>query len=126
MDILDLIRVAKARNASDLHLAIGSPAMLRVHGEIVPAIEDSQNLTTEDMKEAFNQLTNDREKKEFYDNLELDFAYFVPDLTRVRCNAAMQKGSISLVLRLISKETSVFVGTTLTIHFLQSCPLMDL
>jgi twitching motility protein PilT len=103
MDVVSLIRIAKARNASDLHMAIGSPSMLRIHGEIVPAVDDVL-LTVEDMQDAFNQLTNDREKKEFAENLELDFAYSVPDLTRVRCNAAMQKGSISLVLRLISNN----------------------
>jgi twitching motility protein PilT len=101
MDVVELIRIAKSRNASDLHMSAESPSMLRVHGELVPAI-DTFLLTAEDMKEAFNQITNDQEKKEFYDKLELDFGYSVPDLTRMRCNAAMQKGTISLAIRLIS------------------------
>jgi twitching motility protein PilT len=103
MDVIELIRVAKARSASDIHLSVGAPAMLRVHGNIVQAVE-SDILTAEDMKDAFNQITNDSEKKEFYENLELDFGYSVPDLTRVRCNAALQKGTISMVMRLISNS----------------------
>jgi twitching motility protein PilT len=103
MDIVELIRIAKARNASDLHMSVGCPTMLRIHGELVPAIDDTL-LTADNMKEIFNQMTNDHEKKDFYENLELDFAYSVPDLVRVRCNAAMQRGSISLALRLISNN----------------------
>jgi twitching motility protein PilT len=103
MDIETLIRVAKYKSASDLHMSVGSPAILRVHGELVPAMDDVL-LTPEDMKEAFNQITSENEKTEFYDKLELDIAYSVPDLVRLRCNAAMQRGSISLAMRLISNS----------------------
>ncbi len=77
--------------------------MLRIHGELVPA-EDTTPLTAEDMQEAFNQITTDDEKTEFQKNLELDFGYSVPDLVRVRCNAAMQRGTISLAMRLIANK----------------------
>jgi twitching motility protein PilT len=103
MDIIELIHIAKERRASDVHMAVGSPSMLRVHGDLVPA-EDTIPLTASEMQEAFNQLTTENEKAEFNKNLELDFGYSVPDLTRLRCNAAMQQGTISLALRLISNE----------------------
>jgi twitching motility protein PilT len=100
MDIVALIRIAKAKGASDLHMAVGSPAMLRVNGILVPA-EDPIPLAAEDMQEAFNQITNDDQKMEFRKNFELDLGYSVPDLVRVRCNVAMQRGTISMVMRLI-------------------------
>jgi twitching motility protein PilT len=103
MNIIDLIHIAKSRNASDLHLSVGSPSMLRVHGDLVPAV-DSTLLTAEDLKKAFDMITNDDEKNEFYKNLELDFGYSIQDLVRLRCNAAMQKGTISLAIRLISNN----------------------
>lgn len=103
MDIEALIRIAKARGASDLHLAVGSPAMLRIDGILTPA-EDIILLTTEDMQEAFDQITNEKQRAEFQKNLELDLGYSVPDVVRVRCNAALQRGTISMVMRLIPTE----------------------
>jgi twitching motility protein PilT len=103
MDVVALIRTAKQKKASDLHMSAGSPAMLRIHGSLVPAI-DSTLLTVEDMQAAFDQITTDDEKAEFAKNLELDFGYSVTDLVRVRCNAARQRGTISLALRLIANE----------------------
>jgi twitching motility protein PilT len=100
MDAVSLIRIAKARGASDLHMAVGSPAMLRINGVLVPA-EDLIALTPEDMQEAFNQITKDDEKIEFQKNFELDFGYTVPNLVRVRANAALQRGTICMVMRLI-------------------------
>ncbi|MBN1189780.1 MAG: type IV pilus twitching motility protein PilT [Dehalococcoidales bacterium] len=103
MDIIELIRTAKERGASDLHMSVGSPAVLRIHGRLVPAEEDLP-LTASDMREAFDQITTDEEKAEFQKNLELDFGYSVSELTRLRCNAAFQRGTISLALRLIATE----------------------
>ncbi|MBP1706404.1 MAG: twitching motility protein [Chloroflexi bacterium] len=101
MDVVALIRIAKSKNASDLHLTVGSPAMLRVHGELVPA-EDEIPLTPEDMQEAFDQMTTEDEKAEFQKNKELDLGYSVPGLVRIRCNAAWQRGTISLAMRLVA------------------------
>lgn len=101
MDVAALIRLAKARNASDLHMSVGMPPMLRIHGALVPAEEGAPALTAEDMKEAFDQMVTDSQGQEFYKNLELDFGYTVPGVVRVRCNAAFQKGTITLAMRLI-------------------------
>src|SRR5512139_3339365 len=104
MDVVALVHVAKVRSASDLHMSVGSPPMLRVHGDLVPAMEDAPDLTDVDMQDAFNQLTNEKEKAEFEANKELDFGYSVEGLTRLRCNAARQKGTISLAMRLIAQS----------------------
>jgi twitching motility protein PilT len=100
-DVIELIKIAKLRGASDIHLAVGNPPMLRIHGSIVPAIDGTANLTAEDMKEAFDKMVTDEQGTEFYRNLELDFGYTVPEVVRVRANAAMQRGTISMVMRLI-------------------------
>jgi len=84
-------------------MSAGSPAMLRIHGGLTPAT-GPELLTAGDMQEAFDQITTDPEKAEFAKNCELDFGYSVPDLVRVRCNAALQRGTISLAMRLIATE----------------------
>jgi twitching motility protein PilT len=101
MNIDALIRLANTRGASDIHLAAGSPSMFRIHGLLETSENEPVILKSSDMQEAFDQLTLDHEKAEFHKNLELDFAYSIPELVRLRCNAAMQRGSISLVMRLV-------------------------
>jgi len=103
MDIFQLLQLAKARDASDLHLVAASPPLLRVNGRLAAA-DNISPLTPEDMETAFNQVTSDEQRSNFLRNLELDFGYDVPDVGRVRCNAARQRGTISLVIRLLPPE----------------------
>jgi twitching motility protein PilT len=103
MDIISLIHLAYSKGASDIHLAIGSPAMFRVRGDLAVA-DTATPLTVEDIQAAFESMTTPEEKTEFAKSLELDFAYAIPDLVRLRCNVARQRGSISMVMRLISNS----------------------
>jgi len=100
MDIFPLFHLAKSRGASDLHLVVSSPPLLRVNGSLGPA-DDSSPLAPEDIEQAFNQITSDGQREDFNHRLELDFGYNVPDVGRIRCNAARQRGTISLVIRLL-------------------------
>jgi len=100
MDIFSLIRSGKSRQATDLHMVVGTPATFRVNGSLEPA-NGVAPLTAEDVNEAFLQLTTPEERESFHRNLELDFGYSLPDVGRLRCNAAQQRGSISLAVRLL-------------------------
>jgi len=107
MDIIDVIRLAKSRGASDLHMSVSTPIMFRIHGSLTPAIDETP-LTAADMQEAFNQLTSDKDKATFEKDMELDFGYSVADLVRVRCNAAKQQGTICMSMRLIPTDIPNF------------------
>jgi len=100
MDVFSLLREAKSRRASDLHLVVGSPASFRIDGSLEPA-NGIATLTAEDISEAFLQLTKPEEREQFHRQLELDFGYTLPDVGRLRCNAAQQRGTISLAVRLL-------------------------
>jgi len=100
MDIFSLLRAGHAQRASDLHMVAGSPAMFRIDGNLVPA-NGTVPLTAEDINEAFLQLTTPEEREHFHRHLELDFGYTLPDVGRLRCNAAQQRGAISLAVRLL-------------------------
>ena len=100
MDVFSLLRTGKLRRASDLHLVVGSPATFRIDGYL-EAADGVTSLTAEDISEAFLQLTTPEEREQFHRHLELDFAYSLPDVGRLRCNAAQQRGSISLAVRLL-------------------------
>ena len=100
MDIFPLLQLAKAKGASDLHLVVSCPPLIRVNGSLAPA-DDRQPLTSDDTKQVINQITSDSQRSDFHSNLELDFGYDVPDVGRIRCNAAWQRGTVSLVIRLL-------------------------
>jgi twitching motility protein PilT len=100
MDIFSLLREAKLKRASDLHLVVGNPAIFRIDGHL-EAAEGDMSLTPEDINEGFLQITTPEEREQFHRQLELDFGYTLPDVGRLRCNAAQQRGSISLAVRLL-------------------------
>ena len=100
MDIFSLLQLAKAGGASDLHLVAYSPPLIRVNGLLEP-VADTPELTPADTEQALNQVTSDGQRANFHHNPELDFGYNVPDVGRVRCNAAKQRGTVSLVIRLL-------------------------
>jgi len=94
MDVLELVRIAEKRNASDLQLVVGSPPLLRVYGVLEP-IEGGQPLTDEDITDAFSQMSTAEEREIFREQLELDFGYTLPGVVRLRCNVAQQLNGVS-------------------------------
>jgi twitching motility protein PilT len=100
MDILNLLHTAKAKSASDLHMVVSSPPLLRVNGSLEP-LNGSTPLSAEDISQAFLQITTPEEREEFHRQLELDFGYTLDGVGRLRCNAAQQRGSVSLAVRLL-------------------------
>src|SRR3989304_8040018 len=85
MQIDDLLRTAVERKASDLHLKVGNFPYLRIDGVLLP-LSDLKRLTAEDMLNmAFSMMTN-RQKQKFKEAAELDLAYGVAGLGRLRGN----------------------------------------
>ncbi len=100
MDIFSVLNLAATKDASDLHLVVSSPPLLRIHGVLQP-VADMPPLTSEDINQAFQQITSDKEKSDFQNCLELDFGYTLSNVGRLRCNASKQRGTINLTIRLI-------------------------
>jgi twitching motility protein PilT len=100
MDIVSLLKLGKSRNASDLHLVVGQPPLLRIDGSLGP-IEGMERLTNDDMREAFEKFTSEKQREEFEKNCELDFGVGIADVGRVRFNVAKQRNTVSIVARLL-------------------------
>jgi len=100
MDIFSLLNLAKVKAASDLHLVASSPPILRIDGSLEP-VADMALLTPDDINQALIQITTPEEREDFHHRLELDFGYTLADVGRLRCNAARQRGAISLAIRLL-------------------------
>ncbi|MEO8091941.1 MAG: type IV pilus twitching motility protein PilT [bacterium] len=97
-----LTQMVEAR-ASDVHLTPGFPPAVRVRGRIV-ALDRYAPLTAGETREVVYSLLNDHQRKQFENNLQLDFAHAVPGVARFRINVFFQRGSISAALRLIPSE----------------------
>jgi twitching motility protein PilT len=103
MDIFHLLRIAASKRASDLHLVVSSPPLLRVNGSLEP-VEDTAPLTPAEISAFFLQITTPEQRESFQHDMELDFNYALPDVGQLRCNAAQQRGAISLAVRLLPSE----------------------
>jgi twitching motility protein PilT len=100
MNINDLLKIAVERKASDLHLKVGGHPVIRVDGEL-HTIANVKRLMQEDTVAMAFSMMNTHQKQRFKEELGIDIAYSVPGLGRFRVNIFQQRGSVSLVLRVI-------------------------
>lgn len=100
MDINELLKASITNNASDLHIKVGSPPIMRIIGELVPLTSENRISQQDAMKIAF-AVMSPGQRESFKEKNELDLAYSVPGLGRFRCNAFIQRGTIGLVFRVI-------------------------
>ncbi|HEV2914167.1 MAG TPA: type IV pilus twitching motility protein PilT [Pyrinomonadaceae bacterium] len=99
----DLLRNVAAHGASDLHIKAGSFPFMRLGGELRPVV-DSVRLTQEDTLDmAFSMMSN-RQKQRFKEVNEADIAYGIPGVGRFRANVFQQRGTVSIVLRVIPDQ----------------------
>ncbi|MCX7794623.1 MAG: PilT/PilU family type 4a pilus ATPase [Thermodesulfovibrionales bacterium] len=107
MDINELLKRAHAMGASDLHIKVGSPPIVRLHGELRPMDGIERINLEEALKIAFSVMSPSQ-RETFKNEHELDFAYSVPGLGRFRCNAFYQRGAVGLVFRVIPMKVPTF------------------
>ncbi|MEA2460245.1 MAG: twitching motility protein PilT [Actinomycetota bacterium] len=89
--------------ASDLHLTVGLPPTLRLHGELRP-LPGYRKLLPQDLQELIYSMLTQKQREIFEENLELDLSYTLPGVARFRVNVFQQRGSIGSVMRLIPFE----------------------
>jgi len=96
----DLLRLMIDRGGSDLHISVGSPPGVRQRGELLP-IEGGRILTPRDTQAMILSLLSEEQRRRFETELELDFAYSIPGLSRFRANVFQQRNSMGAVFRVI-------------------------
>ena len=100
MDLTELLKVAVASGASDLHLKAGSYPMMRVNGTLVVASE-AKRLERTDTESIAAAICSPEHLEKFRKSQEVDLAYSVTGLGRFRCNIYQQRGTVAMVLRVI-------------------------
>ncbi|WP_020679309.1 type IV pilus twitching motility protein PilT [Marinobacterium rhizophilum] len=99
MDITELLSFAVQQGASDLHITAGMPPVIRVDGDVrrikLPALDHKS------VQSLIYDIMNDKVRKEYEDNYEVDFSIEVPSLARFRVNAFNQNRGAAAVFRTI-------------------------
>jgi twitching motility protein PilT len=102
MNLPDLLKATLELSGSDLHLSIGSPPQVRVHGHLQKL--DMPALTPDVIKSLCYSVLTDAQKKKFEETWELDLAFGLRGVGRFRCNVFNQKGAVGAVYRLIPEK----------------------
>jgi twitching motility protein PilT len=99
ISLRDLLELMVKRTASDLHLTVGAPPMLRIDGKL--ARTDLEMLTPELTKKLAYSIMNEKQRQKFEEKSELDLSFGIEQLSRFRCNIFMQRGNVAAAIRQI-------------------------
>ncbi len=102
----ELLEEMVKAGASDLHLTVGAPPVIRVDGKLQRTSHDM--LTSEQIKKLAYSMLNEKQKMKFEQNSELDLSFGIERMSRFRCNLFMQRGNVAVVLRQIPYEIMTF------------------
>lgn len=100
--IEELLGLAKQRGASDVHVTVGVPPILRIHGELEYLPYDV--MLPAATKELILPIMIEEQKQVFDEKGEVDFSFALPQIGRFRVNAFMQRGSVAAAFRLVASD----------------------
>ncbi len=97
MELLDLLKMMKEQDGSDLYLTADAPPSLKVFGHLKPL--NDIPLTAEFVKQIAYSIMDEEQKKNFEKKLEMNLAISPPDIGRFRVNIYIQRNNVALVIR---------------------------
>src|SRR3990172_546789 len=100
MDLAELLKIAVERKASDLHIKVGGPPVIRIDNRLVPLTEKPR-ISQEDAGRMIFSVMNESQREHFKQKREIDMAHSVPGLGRFRVNIFQQRSTIGMVMRVI-------------------------
>lgn len=101
-----LFQLMKSKNASDLHLTVGVPPILRIDGKLFQT--PYEVLTSERIQNLIYAVMSEDQKGRFESTNELDFAISLKNFGRMRVNLYRQRGSVGVAIRAIPFEFKTF------------------
>ncbi|MDI6740137.1 MAG: type IV pilus twitching motility protein PilT [Candidatus Edwardsbacteria bacterium] len=104
--LIPLLEEMIQKKATDLHLTAGVPPVFRIDGDLVRTNYDI--LTPQAVEQLSYSILNDRQKKKFEMEQELDLSFGIPGLSRFRGNCYLQRGCVAMALRVIPWEIRTF------------------
>lgn len=98
----DLLQNMLQKGGSDLFITVGAPPSMKLDGKMTPIT--NQPLTASHAQVLVRAIMNDRQIREYEESQECNFAISLPNISRFRVNAFMQRNSSGMVLRVINAE----------------------
>ncbi len=103
VDLVEMLKVAVNTGASDIHIVIGKPPMMRLNGEIMP-IPGFAIINAEQSKGLIYSTLYEEQRAKFEENWELDCSFAVTGLARFRLNVFLQRNGVEAVMRVITSK----------------------
>ena len=107
----DLLRMMVSKDGSDLFITSGSPPAMKIDGKV--ATVSKQRLSPSHTQMLTRSIMNDKQVSEFEEKQECNFSIALTGVARFRVNAFVQRGSIGMVLRIITSEIPSFAELNL-------------
>lgn len=102
----DLLRMLHTKGGSDLYIAAGAPPSMKIDGKLTQV--SSQKLSASHTMDLTRSIMNEKQLAEFEATNECNFAISLPGISRFRVNAYVQRGSVAMVIRIITAEIPKF------------------
>ena len=104
--INEVLSEAIALKASDIHITVGVPVMIRLRGELRPL--DEEVLMPATVTALVHEIIPEDSFSSFEENYQLDFSHSIPGVSRFRVNAYYQRGQMALAIRPIPNRIPTF------------------
>jgi twitching motility protein PilT len=111
MEIKELLTITKEREASDLHITVGVPPVLRINGKLSKL--NLPELTTQDVHKLIYSIITDEQKTKYEKILEIDFSYDLENIARFRVNIFHHRRGEAAAFRLIPERIKSLVELNL-------------
>lgn len=95
----DMLRLVVEKGASDLHISVGIPPIIRVDGQLLPT--NYEKVTPQDSQRLIYDILTDEQIQRFETTYELDFSYTLGRLSRFRVNVYRDRGNVAMAFRVI-------------------------
>jgi twitching motility protein PilT len=118
-----LFQTMCAKGASDLHLCVGSPPILRKDGHMIAIDDGAAPLDGDQLELLLAPIMPERNRKEYAERHDTDFAYEIPGLARFRANAFFDRRGPGAVFRVIPTKILTAEQLGLSQHILNLCHL---
>ncbi len=103
MELVEVLKTAVQSGASDIHVVVGKPPMMRLNGEICE-IPGFPKINADESKRLIYSILYEEQRAKFEENWELDCSFAVSGLSRFRVNVLLQKNGVEAVMRVISSK----------------------
>jgi twitching motility protein PilT len=124
MELASLLKKAVDQGASDIHIVVGMPPMMRKNGEIMPLDGSLPALRAEDTRPLIYSMLGEDQRARLEANLDLDCSYEVPGLSRFRVNVLLTRAGLETVMRVVGARVpdAEALGLTPTMLDLAALP----